>query len=298
MIDARLKTFLILCEVGNYTRTSAMLNLTQPAVTQHIKYLENYYGAKLFYYDENRQLCLTKKGHLLQSYAQTFLADASILEQVMKLPDEISYCLNLGVLSSAGETAVMHAIANYMHEFPHTKIAIQLGETSDLLNSLKSGDIQACVVDSYGTREEFESAQLFSTDVICVCSTKHPLAGKTVDFDMLANNRLVFREESSSSHMNLVSILHSHNRDLNDFLSYVEVGSIYAVKKLIMEDVGVSFIYRYIVQEDLDSGMLKEIRVRDFHYRSYFNLVWMKHSAFEGNIMQFLEVFKGMLGSF
>ena len=40
MIDFRLETFLVLCKTGSYTRAAEQLHITQPAVTQHIQYLE------------------------------------------------------------------------------------------------------------------------------------------------------------------------------------------------------------------------------------------------------------------
>ena len=51
MLDYRVLTFLALYDEMNYRRTAEKLNMTQPGVTQHIHYLENYYGVKLFEYD-------------------------------------------------------------------------------------------------------------------------------------------------------------------------------------------------------------------------------------------------------
>ena len=51
MLDYRTETFLTLYEGMNYRRTAERLQMTQPGVTQHIHYLENYYGVKLFVYD-------------------------------------------------------------------------------------------------------------------------------------------------------------------------------------------------------------------------------------------------------
>lgn len=53
MIDYRVKTFLALCDFMNYRKTAQILNMTQPAVTQHIHFLENQYGCKLFDYDRH-----------------------------------------------------------------------------------------------------------------------------------------------------------------------------------------------------------------------------------------------------
>ncbi len=47
MLDYRFDTFIVLCDTMNYTKAAEKLNLTQPAVTQHIRYLENMYDGKL-----------------------------------------------------------------------------------------------------------------------------------------------------------------------------------------------------------------------------------------------------------
>ena len=50
MIDYRLHTFLTVCRYMNYTKAARELFITQPAVSQHIRYLEKYYGVRLFDY--------------------------------------------------------------------------------------------------------------------------------------------------------------------------------------------------------------------------------------------------------
>lgn len=107
--------------------------------------------------------------------------------------------------------------------------------------------------------------ELFESETICVCSPQHPLAGKTVQFKELNRYRLVFRENDTYSHRNLMKILHTHNQDINTFHSYVEIGTINAVKKLIMEDIGISFIYRFVVQDDIDAGRLSRYMFIIFH---------------------------------
>lgn len=47
MLDNRFQTFLALCETGSYTKTAELLSMTQPAVSQHIKFLEEYYQVEL-----------------------------------------------------------------------------------------------------------------------------------------------------------------------------------------------------------------------------------------------------------
>lgn len=104
MLNYKLSTFLELCETKNYTKTAEKLHMTQPAVTQHIKYLEQYYGTKLFYYDEKKRLHLTDQGRLLRSYAQSVQADSEIIKNRLSVPINEPDVFKLGSLTGFGET--------------------------------------------------------------------------------------------------------------------------------------------------------------------------------------------------
>lgn len=75
MLDNRVETFLALCEIMNYTKTAETLHITQPAVTQQIRWLEEYYGCRLFSY-QGKVLSLTEKGETLRRLAQQMTANA------------------------------------------------------------------------------------------------------------------------------------------------------------------------------------------------------------------------------
>ena len=65
MLDFRINTFLTVCQTMNFTKAAEELHITQPTVSQHIHYLEDYYKTSLFTY-QNRQLALTGTGKILQ----------------------------------------------------------------------------------------------------------------------------------------------------------------------------------------------------------------------------------------
>ena len=80
--------------------------MTQPAVTQHIKYLEQYYGTKLFYYDEKKRLHLTDQGRLLRSYAQSVQADSEIIKNRLSVPINEPDIFKLGSLTGFGDSSI------------------------------------------------------------------------------------------------------------------------------------------------------------------------------------------------
>ena len=65
MLDFRTETFLTVCQTMNFTAAARQLNITQPAVSQHIHFLEDQYHTSLFVY-RNKKLSLTRSGEILR----------------------------------------------------------------------------------------------------------------------------------------------------------------------------------------------------------------------------------------
>ena len=82
MLDQKLQTFLTVVELRSYTLAAQALHITQPAVSQHIRKLEEHYGAQLIDFT-GHQLALTRAGELMYRYA-TFQAanEHRLLEQL------------------------------------------------------------------------------------------------------------------------------------------------------------------------------------------------------------------------
>lgn len=104
MLDFRMETFLKVCEYMNFTHAGEALNLTQPAVSQHIKYLEKKYDSPLFVRDKKR-LLLTPAGEILRSALETMRNDENTLKKRMKESLAGKHILTFGVTMTIGEYA-------------------------------------------------------------------------------------------------------------------------------------------------------------------------------------------------
>ena len=83
MLDFRTETFLMVCETMNFTEAARRLHITQPAVSQHIHFLEKEYDARLFSY-HNKQLYMTDAGEILKKRLMTMKNDQLVLKQEIK----------------------------------------------------------------------------------------------------------------------------------------------------------------------------------------------------------------------
>ena len=112
MIDPKIKTLLALVECGNYTKTAKQLALTQPAITHHIKLLEEEFGIKIFY-KNRRQLVPTPEGEVLIKYARRAYALSENLRQALSDVRSQVKSLTLAITPTAQNNIVPHLFAKY-----------------------------------------------------------------------------------------------------------------------------------------------------------------------------------------
>lgn len=93
MLDHRTKTFMTVCNVMNYREAAELLHITQPAVTQHIQFLEKEYGCRLFLY-ENRKHSSAKIFSAKNSKIMAFVNCASALRRPLAIMSLLTRFIN------------------------------------------------------------------------------------------------------------------------------------------------------------------------------------------------------------
>ena len=141
MLDFRTETFLMVCETMNFTEAARRLHITQPAVSQHIHFLEKEYDARLFSY-HNKQLYMTDAGEILKKRLMTMKNDQLVLKQEIKGKEQKEESLSLGVTMTIGEYAIVDKLANFLLKYPEMNLHIHYGNTTQLLTLLDQGIIR------------------------------------------------------------------------------------------------------------------------------------------------------------
>ena len=172
MLDFRMETFLKVCEYMNFTHAAHDLNLTQPAVSQHIKYLEKEYDAPLFARDK-KKLTLTPAGEILRSALETMRND----ENTMKIRMKESLCekkiLTFGVTMTIGEYAIVPSLSAFIKKHPDTDIHVRYANTQTLLSFLYEGSIDFAIVEGYFKSDNYETRIFKTEEYIAVASKNH-----------------------------------------------------------------------------------------------------------------------------
>lgn len=265
MIDYRVKTFLALCDFMNYRKTAQILNMTQPAVTQHIHFLENQYGCKLFDYDRH-SLKMTREGMLLKRYCESVMYQEEKLFEKIKSGEK--RLVRFGATKTIGEYVIPEQVERFL-QLPDYNVEIEIDNTRYLLDKLKRGELDFALIEGFFDSNDFLSRVYRSENFVGVCSKNHRFANKTILPDDIFTEHLFLREKGSGTRNILEQVLSEHNRTTEHFARVTCINHFTLMSKLIEDNLGITFAYE-VMQKSYSSLAPFYVKgwniVRDFNY--------------------------------
>lgn len=296
MLDFRIETFLCVCRNMNFTSAAEELHITQPAVSQHIQFLEKYYGVSLF--ERNgKKILLTPAGETLLHAMIVIRNDENAVSKRMKNVLERKKILNIGVTMTIGEFIISKPISKYLKNHPETDINIRFGNTAHLCDELLSGSLDFALVEGNFDFELFDMLVLKSEKYIPVCSVNHIFDKEVRCLSDLLSQRLIVRESGSGTRDILEKSLQIKNINITDFAHCVQVDNTQLIVNLLKEDCGISFLYKAAVEKEIKNSTLKEIKLNDFDMEHNFTFIWNKGSVFSQEYKNICNELKKTEGS-
>lgn len=155
MLDFRTETFLCVCRHMNFTRAAGELGITQPAVSQHIHFLEEYYHARLFAMN-GKKLSLTEQGEHLRRALTTIRDDEALLQKELQEIAGRTKPLAIGATMTVGEYLLPRPLSRFIKAHPEKSLKLILENTRRLRELLDSGDLDLAVVEGHFPSESYD----------------------------------------------------------------------------------------------------------------------------------------------
>lgn len=288
MLDFRIETFLTLCREMNYTRTALHLNVTQPTVTQHIRYLEEAYNCKLFSY-VGKTLLLTPQGRQLRDFALSMAYNSQRIQERMRQSEGEKPVMRVGATKTIGEFVIGPTISAYLRENPDRRLKLLVDNTQTLLELLERGELDFAVVEGFFDKSKY-GYQLYKNEAfIGVCAADHPLADKSLNLDDIITQNIIIREPGSGTRAIFEQLLKQQNYSFESIAHTTIVSDFAVIKQLVCDRIGLAFLYEPVVRAELASGKIKKLRLESMQAQREFNYVFLKESLFLGEWQAFFS---------
>jgi DNA-binding transcriptional LysR family regulator len=275
-----LQTFISIVELEGFTRAADHLGYAQSTITSHIKILETELGETLF--DRlGKRVVLTNAGKSLVPLAKEMLQLNKEIKNISSAAKVVSGDLVIG----AGESLTIYRLGEilkeYKRSFPNVNIILKDSICSDLRSKLHSGELDIILTIEPEITDTDLEVQNLKDELMVI------IGAPDADFSEAAKENIIFSEQGCSFRIAFEKHLKERNAKHSNPL---EFSSIEAIKKCVMNGLGISFLPYYAVSKEILDGTLKMMELENPFGMFSTQLAYHKNKSISLPMSKFIEI--------
>lgn len=282
------KIFYIVAKTGNITKASAELNISQPAVTKHIKNLESQLETPLF-----RR---TKKGVVLNEYGEKlFLKVKNAMALIHDAEQEINEynlsdkgTIKIGISTSLAGKFLLKNLKEFNKMHPNISIEIYTDPTQTLIKQIKNGQIDM-IIGKFPWNKDYdlEYTKLGKTKYIFVVNEDYlELTKKEIFVDDLIKYPLLLQRAPSNSRDSADKYFKDNHVNVQPKMN---IGSSSLLVNFVSLGYGIGYVTKLYVEEELKNKTLYELKVNSNTNDIEYGIILLKNNVMTSYCKKFID---------
>jgi DNA-binding transcriptional LysR family regulator len=270
----RIRVFRAVAQHLNFSRAAEELLLTQPAVTQQIKTLEDEFGVPLFERGGGR-ISLTPGGAALLPFAEKMkvLGEDAVAAVAGAYGHEAGE-LTIGASQTIGQYLLPTFVASFLRTHPKVRVTALSGNTDQMLEALLAKRIHLALVEGPDQRKDVHIEPFMEDHMVLVVPASHEWASREVSIAELRTQPLLMREFGSGSRRIVEQALSGAGLKAKDLTISMELDSTEGLLNAVEAGLGVTFVSRWAVRNQLALGTLKLARIKGVKLSRRFSIAY------------------------
>ena len=283
----QLNTFLEVARLSSFSKAAETCFRTQPAISSQIRALEEEVGAKLFDRSGGK-VSLTQPGKAFQKYAEQQM---EARKQMIAALAEMEKVPRGELVVGANEGTCLHILpevfAEFKKQYPGVAVSIRRSERAKVLENIIDNSVDFGVISIPVRDNRLTVVTIHGDELVLIAAAGHPLARmKSASIAEAAKFPLLLPKVGRTRDA-LEELF--HERGLKPNIS-MELDSSELLKRFVAADVGVGFIARSNVVEDVKAGVLAAVPIKDAQIRRDLALVSRKDKALSRAALAFIDI--------
>jgi DNA-binding transcriptional LysR family regulator len=282
-----LETLVAVVEEGSFSGAGQKLLRTQPAVSLALKRLETELGERLID-RSSKNLVLTDAGRVALEFAKRFDGlDQELRNALAELRDKRSGKLTIGANESTALYLLVH-IEAYRRLYPGVKVEMRRSLSSRIPEAVLNGSLDLGAVSYDPRHPDLATDEIYNDRLTFIVSPKHRFADRErVNITDLGMETFVAHNVVSPYRQQVIDTFRRHKVPLN---IGIEMPTIETIRKLVQLNLGVAFLPKMCVEQEISSGVLREVLVEEMPMERKIRLVHAAKRQLSYAAQAFLEV--------
>ena len=290
---SQLEAFVGVVEERSFSRAAARLLRTQPAVSQAVKRLEDWVGLPLLD-RSSKSGVLTEPGQILYDTAKKVL---NLRQETRAAVEELRTLERGKVTVGANESTALYllpVLKKFRQRHPRVQVAVKRSLSRDIPSALLRYEIELGVL-SYNPQNPHLESTVVSVDELClIVPPGHPLAGaREVSTHELGRESFVAHNVASPYRQRVIETFARLHIPLQ---IAVELPTVETIKKFVGMGMGIAFVPRMCVEEELARREFVALRIKEMRIQRKLRLIYRRHAALSSAARALVEVAKNLAG--
>ncbi|MEQ9592590.1 MAG: LysR substrate-binding domain-containing protein [Cyclobacteriaceae bacterium] len=276
MLSFKHSVFFEVASQMSFTKASQTLFISQPAISKHIKQLEELYKVSLFERRGNT-IALTEEGQILYE----FILKANAIEKQLQFelnthrdPQRIKGELKLGASTTVALYIVPSVLSGYRKKYPDIKISLFNRNSESVLKALLDHEIDLGIMEGKNKIAQVKSQHFLTDEVVAVCAAKSELTKKPkLNIADVKEIPIALRERGSGTLAAIKQALGAKGIKMSDLKICMRLGGTEALKNFLLADDCLGFLPARAVAKELRDGDLTRLFIEDFVISRQFYFV-------------------------
>ena len=271
---------------GGFTGAARLLHISQPTVTTQVRFLEELYGAELFY-RRGRKVALTPLGEQLNELAQRIFALEGEAVHLLRDAGELrSGSLRVGAV---GPYHVTEMLARFNQRYPGVQVAVRVGNSTEVLADLLDYRTDVAVLAQYTEDPRFHSLPYSRHPVVVFVHRAHKFARRrAIRVAELDGEGMILREQGSTTRKAFDDALRKAGVTPRVVM---EIGSREAIREAVIKGVGIGAVseVEYIPHPDI-----RPVPLADASVHTYAHVVCLQERCEARLVRAFLDIARAL----
>jgi len=288
-MDRHLEVFMKVVEKQNFSKAGEELHMTQPAVSQYIKALEEEVGTQLLE-RSNRYVYMNLAGEIVYRHAKEISALYTKMKTSLDdLTKQAKGPIFIGASYTFGEYILPRVIAKLRNQYPQIIPNVRIHNTEQIIELVAAHEIDIGIIEGSFHNDSLYTEVISEDEMVIVASKEHPFIvdpTKVRSITDLRDEIWILRERGSGTRQAAEKLFNLYNMNPKHIM---EFGNIQLIKESVEEGLGISLLSKWAIEKNQLDGYIGTIPVLELPFKRTFSIV--THTLYQTKTLRtFTEV--------
>lgn len=284
------RVFRDLVESQSFSKSAQLNNITQSAVSQQIRSMEDRFRIPLIERSSKR-FALTREGQLLYETSKEIIRHYDELtHQINEMRNVISGNIRIATVYSIGLHELPPYLKRFLKEFPNVNVHVEYRRSNQVYEEVQAGTCDLGLVAFAAPKKSLKTEPFKRDRLVVICAPQHPLQGRMeIELKDLNGHKLIGFEPDIPTRRAVDRMFREAGFEPKPVM---EFDNIETVKRAVEIDAGISIVPRATIEQEVRAGSLVALEFRGQPYHRPLSIIYKSGRVLSPAMKRFLKVLK------